>query len=420
MEQVVASKEKVPVPKYSWIVLILMYLASVVAPLNMFKVSTLAPLLMEQLAIPVTEVGTLMSVFSIAGLILALPGGILVQKLGIKASVLIALAVTGLGSLIGVFSAGYEMLAISRVIEGIGFGLLGVAAPSGISVWFSANRRGLPLGVFTTWVPFGMLIMLVVAPSLAEMLNWQAAWWFGFIFAVVIFLLVLFFFRMPSKEESFALHGNESTSLEHASKEESLTAFKASFSVLKKGKIWLLALVFGLFNMVSPGGTNSFMTTFLTDSMGLTLTLAGLMTGVSMIGVCLMEPICGLISDKIRSRKKIIVIPLFGLIVTSLLLYNAAIGMVGLWIVMLIHTSVFSSGVSTGVYAGAPEMAGRPEYSSMALGMVAVGQNLGLLAGPLVFSNVLATTGSWLDVAYFWLVPALVVTSIISLFLKLR
>lgn len=420
MEQAVEKKTKVPVPKYSWAVLIMLYLAAATAPINMFKVPSLAPLLMEGLAIPVTDIGLLMSVFSIAGLILAIPGGLLVQRLGVKPAILIAIAFVAAGALIGVFAGTYQVLAVSRVVEGIGFGLLGVAAPSGISTWFPKDRRGLPLGVFTTWVPFGTLVMLVVAPSLAEMLDWRAAWWFGLVFAVVVFVMIAVFFRMPNSEEAKALHGDEGSMIGKVSKDEALAVFKGSFKVLKDGRIWVLALVFALFNMVSPGGTSNFMATYLTEALHMPLTTAGFMTAAAMVGVCLCEPVCGMISDKIGSRKKIIVIPLFGLIVTSFFIFNPMLGVVGLWVCMLIHISVFSSGVSTGVYSAAPEMAGRPEYSSMAMGMVAVGQNVGLLVGPLVFSNVLAMTGSWSDVGLFWLVPAVAVTAIISLFIKAR
>jgi MFS family permease len=431
MQTAAVETGKMPVPRYSWVVLVLMYLAAITAPLNMFKVQALMPVIIPALNIPITSAAVLMSVFSIAGLILALPGGILVQRLGVKASIVIAISATALGSMVGVLSTGFEMLAVSRVIEGIGFGLLGVAAPSGISIWFPRDRRGLPLGVFTTWVPFGMMVMLAVAPFLGqtfgspEALSWQASWWFGAIFAVVVLVLVVLFFRMPTPEEAQRLHGAEAAQGE--GNEDALAAFKGSLKVLRNGKLWLLALIFAIFNMAGPGGITQFLPTYLQDplvpagfGLGLDLTTANLLTAASAFVVFFAEPVCGFISDKIGSRKKIIMLPLFGLTVTAVVIFNPSLGMVGVCIAMF-FLAVFSSGTSTGTYAASPEIAGRPEYSGMAMGVAAVGQNLGLLVGPLVISNVLVGVGgSWLSVALFCLVPLVAVAFVLSLFLKVR
>ena len=78
------TKAKEPVPKGSWLAFLGIWLITCSAPLNMFKPATIAPELMEALAIPATSYGWIMSVFSICGLILAIPAAGLVRKLGLK------------------------------------------------------------------------------------------------------------------------------------------------------------------------------------------------------------------------------------------------------------------------------------------------------------------------------------------------
>lgn len=414
-----SSAKKVKVPRYSWAVLAMLYLAAASAPLNMFKVAALAPMLIEELAIPITDIGILMSVFNIAGLILALPAGFLVQRMGVKPAILLAVGVTAIGSIVGVFALGFGILALSRTIEGIGFGLLGVGAPSGISNWFPKERRGLPLGVFTTWVPLGNLITLSFTPTIAGTAGWQGAWWFGAGACILMFIVVALFFRMPNEEEAFALHGEEGSRMGRASKEEAKAILKGSYKVLRNGRIWLLGIVFAVFNMAGPGGVVNFFATYLEGPIGLPLALAGIMTAVSMLGVCIFEPLSGWISDKVGSRKVVMLVPAFGLIVTSFFIFNPAIGFVGVWVVMILHISMFCSGISVGTYASAPEMAGRPEFASMAMGMVALCQNVGLLLGPIMLSNVLTWTGGdWVSVGYFWLVPVAVVVAALTCLLK--
>lgn len=142
-------------PRFSWFVLALLYLSAIVAPFSMFKVGVLAPALIPALGLDVSEVSVLMSLFNIAGFILAIPGGLLVAKMGAKRSILVSLAFTALGSLLGAFGTNFAFLCFTRVLEGAGLGLVAVCVPSAIAEWFPMRRRGLALGVFTTYVPDG-------------------------------------------------------------------------------------------------------------------------------------------------------------------------------------------------------------------------------------------------------------------------
>ena len=60
---------------YAWVILLVAYLASVMAPLNQTKVPPLMPVLMDAFQINLTQAGSLMSVFGGMGFLLALPAG---------------------------------------------------------------------------------------------------------------------------------------------------------------------------------------------------------------------------------------------------------------------------------------------------------------------------------------------------------
>lgn len=64
-----------------------------------------------------------MSVFSVAGIIFALPAALLLAWLGPKVSGLIALGCTILGSIIGAMAQGVSTMLVGRVVEGIGLAL---------------------------------------------------------------------------------------------------------------------------------------------------------------------------------------------------------------------------------------------------------------------------------------------------------
>ena len=119
---------------YAWVILAVVYLASVVAPFNQFKVPPIMPVLMDEFKINLAQAGALMSLIAVTGLVLALPPRISRQRWGPKITVGVALGCMAVGSVLGALSASIGVLLASRVIEGIGVGLIGVAAPATIAI----------------------------------------------------------------------------------------------------------------------------------------------------------------------------------------------------------------------------------------------------------------------------------------------
>ena len=62
MSQKSFTKPAVQVLPYAWVILAVVYLASVAAPLNQFKVPPIMPVLMQELGIDLAGAGSLMSV----------------------------------------------------------------------------------------------------------------------------------------------------------------------------------------------------------------------------------------------------------------------------------------------------------------------------------------------------------------------
>ena len=160
-----APQPAAAVVPYAWVILAIVYLASIVAPFNQFKVPPIMPVLMEAFGLDLTQAGSLMSVIAVVGLVLALPAGILLQRYGSKPIGLIALGFMAAGSAIGALAGSYNALLGSRVVEGVGIGLIGVVAPATIAMWFPPARQGTPMGIWATWVPVGSVLMYNLAPA---------------------------------------------------------------------------------------------------------------------------------------------------------------------------------------------------------------------------------------------------------------
>ena len=193
------AKQSAPaaIDKYAWVILLVVFLASVAAPLNQFKVPPLMPVLMDTFRLNLSQAGMLMSVFAFTGLILALPAGIITQKLGPKIAGLIAVGCLVIGAAWGALAAGPGALLASRVVEGVGMGLIAVVGPASIALWFPRAKQGTPMGIWATWVPVGSIIMYNMAPAVGLTIGWQTVWWISAGFALVTLILYGLLMKMP-------------------------------------------------------------------------------------------------------------------------------------------------------------------------------------------------------------------------------
>jgi MFS family permease len=362
----------------AWLILAVLLLFSIAAPLNQFKVPPIMPILMQALNLSVSGAGMLMSVFAITGLILALPSGFILQRTGFRTTGIIAGGSMVLGAALGALSQSNSMLLLSRVIEGVGTGFMAVLAPALIAQWFAAEKRGTAMGIWSAWVPMGTGVMLIIAPRLAQSAGWPAVWWLGAAYAAVVTLVYLLVVRpAPAMAEP------ASVAASHAAR-------PMPASPLRNRNIWLLAGAFGAFGAAGVG-LNTYMPTYLATVRGVPLGQAALLAGIPTLVTIISAPGGGIVSDRVRSRKKpylvgfaltIVLLPLTGVVsVSALVVLQVIIGLA----LGLIPTNVFSAAV---------EAAGDERLGGLAMAVIMVGQNAGMLVGPIIF-GALAEGPGW-------------------------
>jgi len=179
----------------SWFVLFIIFLFSVAAPLAQFKVPPVMPILMETFSLSAGKAGLLMSTLALTGLILALPGGLIFQRLGFQATGLIAILAIIAGAAMGALSSDFGMLLTSRFIEGIGLSLTTIVAPAVIAMRFTPQTRGKAMGIWCGSVPMGWLLAFSIAPLLLGRWSWQGVWWLCAIYSLLAALFYFLFVR---------------------------------------------------------------------------------------------------------------------------------------------------------------------------------------------------------------------------------
>lgn len=373
----------------AWAVVAVVFLAGFCMPANMGKTMWIAPLVMQAYGFGPDVLGWVNGVFYILGAVIAFPAASFIRRLGIKKSVAIALSCGIVGNLIGAFSGtSIAMLMVSRVIEGAGFGLMGVIGVVAITPWFPKEKRGLPLGVWGAWVASANAITPVFDGFLAQATgSYLTVWYFFLAFDIIILLLFLAVYRDPSDP--------------FVDEAEKAGEVQFSYGELFKNKVvWVLAFVFfieeGAF-IASQGFLSSYVTTYLDAPL---MVGTGLVSAGAVWGMCF-SPISGKISDAIGSRRKVLVFCM-----ASAVLFGALVFWVtdlNVYILVIILNGFTGGGVAAMLWASCSEVV--PSHLiSGATAALACSQSVGMFLGSMFMGNVINAVGYTLA-GWYVLVP---------------
>jgi MFS family permease len=319
--------------------------------------------------------------------------------LGSKTTILIALGFMAAGAMAGALSRNYTLLLGSRVLEGIGIGLIGVAAPATIAMWFPPDKQGTPMGIWATWVPVGLVSIYNLAPMMSSTLGWQAVWWLGAGFAVAMMVFSGWLIIHPPAQGQADLQIRPALNLGHA---------------LANRNIWLLALEFACMNLtlVSLG---TYYPTFLNEVRGYPLGQAAFVASIGTLLVLFSAPAAGWLSDRIRSRRLLFSFPFLVVAILFLFPFRVTGWMI---IAVMVVQGLIAGAIPTATFAAAAEVMGKPQWAGLGLAVVLVGQNVGQLIGPVLFGELVQGPG-W-AVAGYLMIPFCLLGFISGWMVKIR
>ncbi len=134
------------------------------ATFNQFKAAPAIQFIGADLGMSVDMLSQIMGVFSIAGMVLAYPGMLVMQRFGVKFSIVVTSAIQLVGSLICVFSQSTPVFLLGRILEGVAYGLICVIGPNIMPRLFPLKDQGLCMGIWSQWTPVGVVIAFFAAP----------------------------------------------------------------------------------------------------------------------------------------------------------------------------------------------------------------------------------------------------------------
>ncbi len=150
--------------------------SGLVAALHIGKMPPALPVLAESLGVTLLQAGFLLSVVQLAGMLGGLLVGLLADGAGLRRSVIAGQAVLALASLGGLLAQGPASLLALRALEGLGFLLACLPAPSLIRRLVDPQRLPMHLGLWGTYMPTGTALALLLAPPVMGLLGWRGLW----------------------------------------------------------------------------------------------------------------------------------------------------------------------------------------------------------------------------------------------------
>jgi predicted MFS family arabinose efflux permease len=385
----------------AWLVMVVVYVASIAVAANRFKVPPVLPTLMDELQVDMVTGGWLMSLSSLAGIILAIPAAFVLTRTGLKLTGLIAMTCAVVGGVLVAMATGASMMLLGRAIEGVSVSLMVVLSPTAISLWFPPRERGIPMGIWATWVPVGNVLMFNLAHPLMNALGWRAVWWFGLLLSAVAFVLVALVLSSPPQAES--------------GESGAIVPSREFGRMLLNPTAWLLALSFALFGF-GILGYNTWAPTYLIETLQIQPDVASFYASVMFLAAIPANIFAGWLLNRLKDRYRLL--PLAFLATAILFFWSFRLGSESVVVPYMIALGLASNFVPTTTFTLAPETMPNVQLASLGLGIVIAGTNVGSLAGPPALGAVVSSAG-WTAGSTFLLI-AMTVGTIVSWYVAKR
>jgi MFS family permease len=170
-----SSREEIP--REAWLRLAACTGAAALLQLDGTLITVALPSVARSLSVSSASTSIVLSAYFAAYALALLPGGALVDRFGARRLALSGLALFALGAAAGAIAPSMGVLVGTRVVQGVGAGLVSPAALAGAVSGFPPERRGSALGIWGASAGVANLIGPLLGGVLTIALGWRADWW---------------------------------------------------------------------------------------------------------------------------------------------------------------------------------------------------------------------------------------------------
>lgn len=338
--------------KNPWFRFLILQCCAVTVSVSQLKVSAVMEQVAQGFSISMGAAAGLMSFFTVAGIVLAIPGAALMERLGAKRLLLLLMACLFAGNAVGAVAGAYPLLMAGRLLEGVAYAMIIMVGIDLINTWFPHGGAGTATGIFNTFAAVGNFITLNGALMVVKRWNVRMLWWIGAALAAVDLILVLAFIPaekpIPDRSRDRENDGNTAASSTGAMVREafrdkrlmSLGAAQMLMAFILFGFITCYPLLFTGYYHLAPEKANFYSS----------------LNGLFGIPACI---VCGILAEKTGNPCRVAMAGAVGTVIAG---FTMLILTPGTYVVHVLASAVFPGGlVMTSIFCMVPAIAKRKE-----------------------------------------------------------
>lgn len=338
--------------KNPWFRFLILQCCAVTVSVSQLKVSAVMEQVAQGFSISMGAAARLMSFFTVAGIVLAIPGAALMERMGAKRLLLLLMAYLFAGNAVGAVAGAYPLLMAGRLLEGVAYAMIIMVGIDLINTWFPHGGAGTATGIFNTFAAVGNFITLNGALMVVKRWNVRMLWWIGAALAAVDLILVLAFIPaekpIPDRSRDRENDGNTAASSTGAMVREafrdkrlmSLGAAQMLMAFILFGFITCYPLLFTGYYHLAPEKANFYSS----------------LNGLFGIPACI---VCGILAEKTGNPCRVAMAGAVGTVIAG---FTMLILTPGTYVVHVLASAVFPGGlVMTSIFCMVPAIAKRKE-----------------------------------------------------------
>jgi MFS family permease len=234
----------------------------------------------HEFGLSTVAVGYLLSTYAWTYLLLQLPAGTIIDRLGVRRVICVGTFFWSVASFLTSVARGFAGLAASRLLLGVAESPTFPANAKAISLWFPREQRGLATALFDSAAKLAPAVGIPLVAVVAHLWGWRASFLLTGVLSFAYFILFWQTYRDPTDDPHLSPAERERI-VAGGEYEASVSSGRAAsiWFLLRRKKVWgvalgMLAYNYNFYLLLSwlPG--------YLNATMGLDVLHAGLYTAV--------------------------------------------------------------------------------------------------------------------------------------------
>ena len=196
-----------------WYILATLFGARTTMGFQFQSVASAAPFLTEGLHLSYGEAGTLIGLYLLPGLFLAIPSGLLQLRFGDKAICCVGLFLMAAGGALIGLSDNLALALFGRFWSGVGAVLLNLVVTKMAMDWFAGREISFAMSAIAASWGVGIAVGLMIQVPIASILGWKWLMHIGAVLCLVALVSVLAVYTPPNplcdeKDATSSMPGN--------------------------------------------------------------------------------------------------------------------------------------------------------------------------------------------------------------------